>query len=113
MRNQITLNLLDRRHTLVSTLSFLFIEFHDAYKMISPEQGRFLSLLSKIKKPKKILEIGCFTGYSALCLAEGLIENGQIDSLDIDEKPLKIAKGYFELANLPIRYNLINCSFED
>ena len=41
-------------------------------------QGRLLSLISKIKKPKYILEIGTFTGYSALCLAEGLKKGGEI-----------------------------------
>ena len=41
-------------------------------------QGRFLSIITKLIKPKKILEIGTYTGYSAICMAEGLIENGII-----------------------------------
>ncbi len=49
-------------------------------------QGRFLSLLMKLVKPKRILEIGTFTGYSALCLAEGLIENGKLTTIDINEE---------------------------
>ena len=49
-------------------------------------QGRLLSLISKIINPKKILEIGTFTGYSTLCLAEGLRENGEIHTLDINEE---------------------------
>ena len=43
----------------------------------SPLQGRFLSLLSQLIKPKKILEIGTFTGYASLCLAEGLQKEGK------------------------------------
>ena len=52
-------------------------------RMLSgPLQGRFLSVLSKIIRPKKILEIGTYTGYATLCLAEGLAPNGIIDTLD-------------------------------
>ena len=43
-------------------------------------QGRLLALISKLKSPKKILEIGTYTGYSALCLAEGLQQGGCIDT---------------------------------
>ena len=45
-------------------------------------QGRFLSMISKMIRPKKILEIGTFTGYSTLCLAEGLEKEGRIDTID-------------------------------
>ena len=51
--------------------------------MLSGEyQGRLLSLISKIKQPKKILEIGTFTGYATLCLAEGLETSGKIYTID-------------------------------
>ena len=46
--------------------------------MSSPLQGRLLSFISNILRPKKILEIGTYTGYSSLCLAEGLGENGEL-----------------------------------
>ena len=56
-------------------------------RMISGHfQGRVLSMISKLAKPKTILEIGTFTGYSALCLAEGLAEEGQLISIDINEE---------------------------
>ena len=56
-------------------------------RMISGHfQGRVLSMISKLVKPKTILEIGTFTGYSALCLAEGLAEEGQLISIDINEE---------------------------
>jgi len=48
-------------------------------------QGRFLSMISKIKRPKKILEIGTYTGYSALCMAEGLDEKGELITIDRDK----------------------------
>ena len=46
-------------------------------------QGRFLSIITKLIKPKKILEIGTYTGYSAICMAEGLIENGIIHTIAV------------------------------
>ncbi|MGB5435123.1 MAG: methyltransferase, partial [Maribacter sp.] len=49
-------------------------------------QGRVLSLLSKIIQPTNILEIGTYTGYSALCLAEGMREEGQLHTIDINEE---------------------------
>lgn len=49
-------------------------------------QGRFLSMLSCIKQPEYILEIGTYTGYSALCLAEGLKSNGQLHTIDINDE---------------------------
>lgn len=65
--------------------------------MISGElQGRLLSLISKIKKPKYILEIGTFTGYSALCLAEGLKKGGEIHTIDKNEELLMIQNKYFK-----------------
>ena len=68
--------------------------------MISGElQGRLLSLISKIKKPKHILEIGTFTGYSALCLAEGLIKGGEIHTIDKNEELLQIQNKYFKKSN--------------
>ena len=59
-------------------------------------QGRFLSFISKIKSPEKILEIGTYTGYSTICLAEGLSKNGKIDTIDRNEELIKIQNKYFE-----------------
>lgn len=58
-------------------------------------QGRFLSLISKMISPKNILEIGTFTGYAALCLAEGLQKEGKLITLDINEDLAYIPKKYF------------------
>ena len=62
-------------------------------------QGRVLSMLSKIIHPKSILEIGTYTGYAALCLAEGLQEHGTLDTLDINEELEEIQKKYFDLSD--------------
>ncbi len=59
------------------------------------QQGRFLSILSKLISPKNILEIGTFTGYATLCLAEGLVENGKILTLDINEELEYLPRKYF------------------
>ena len=59
-------------------------------------QGRLLSLLSKIISPKSVLEIGTYTGYSALCIAEGLDKNGIIDTIDVNEELQEIQNKYFK-----------------
>lgn len=59
-------------------------------------QGRFLSMLSKMIQPHRILEIGTYTGYSALCLAEGLASGGKIVTIDINEELAPKVKGYFK-----------------
>ena len=59
-------------------------------------QGRFLSLISKIKSPTQILEIGTYTGYGTICLAEGLAHNGKIFTIDKNEELVNIQNKYFE-----------------
>ena len=59
-------------------------------------QGRLLSAFSKALKPDKILEIGTYTGYSALCLAEGLNQNGQLYTIDINKELEEFAQNYFD-----------------
>ncbi|GGD44683.1 O-methyltransferase [Muriicola marianensis] len=61
-------------------------------------QGRVLSMLSKIIAPNRILEIGTYTGYSALCLAEGLRPGGQLHTIDINEELEEIQNRYFRLS---------------
>ncbi|WP_158975775.1 O-methyltransferase [Cellulophaga sp. L1A9] len=59
-------------------------------------QGRALSLLSKIIHPKTILEIGTYTGYSAICLAEGLQKNGTLHTIDVNEELVDMQRKYFD-----------------
>ena len=58
-------------------------------------QGRVLSMLSKIIHPKNILEVGTYTGYATLCLAEGLAKNGTIDTIDNEEELVDFQRKYF------------------
>lgn len=62
-------------------------------------QGRILSMLSKLIAPKSILEIGTYTGYSALCLCEGLDKNGTLHTIDINEELEDFQRKYFEKSN--------------
>lgn len=59
-------------------------------------QGRILSFFSKLKQPKVILEIGTYTGYSALCLAEGLAADGELHTIEKNEELEDRIKGYFD-----------------
>ncbi len=59
-------------------------------------QGRILSLLSKIIRPKRILEIGTYTGYGTICLAEGLTDDGKIITIDKNEEIIDFQNKYFE-----------------
>ena len=61
-----------------------------------PYQGRVLSMISKLKSPKTILELGTFTGYATLCLAEGLQNGGIIDTIDINEELIDFQRKYFD-----------------
>lgn len=70
-------------------------------------QGRVLSMVSAMLKPKRILEIGTFTGYSALCLAEGLAPDGALITLEADPENAEIARHYFNLSTYAGRIQLI------
>jgi len=59
-------------------------------------QGRFLSFISKIQRPRCILEIGTYTGYSALCLAEGLAPEGKMITLDVNEELESFTRSFFD-----------------
>ena len=59
-------------------------------------QGNLLSIISKIKNPRRILEIGTYSGYSTLCLADGLRDDGQIHTIDKNEELLHIQNKYFD-----------------
>jgi predicted O-methyltransferase YrrM len=69
-------------------------------------QGRFLSMMAKVIRPTRILEIGSYTGYSALCLAEGLAPEGTITTLEIDPELEDMIRDYFERAGESHRLDL-------
>jgi len=61
-----------------------------------PSQGRVLSMISKLVRPKTILELGTFTGYATLCLAEGLQREGTLHTIDINEELVDFQRKYFD-----------------
>lgn len=75
-----------------------------------PIQGRFLSILSKLHGPKRVLEIGTFTGYATICIAEGLAKDGQIDTIEVNPELGHISNKYFELAGVS---DIINAHIGD
>ncbi|MFP4467971.1 MAG: O-methyltransferase [Bacteroidales bacterium] len=66
-------------------------------------QGRLLSFISRMIKPTRILEIGTYTGYSALCLAEGLTKTGKLHTIDHNPELEDFAAVYFEMAGMDSR----------
>ena len=61
-----------------------------------PYQGRVLSMISKLMRPKSILELGTFTGYATLCLAEGLQADGELHTIDVNEELVDFQRKYFD-----------------
>jgi len=59
-------------------------------------QGKLLEIISCMVQPSRILEVGTFTGYSALCLAKGLVQNGQLHTIELREEDALKAKSYFD-----------------
>ncbi len=59
-------------------------------------QGRFLAMISNMIRPKRVLEIGTYTGYAALCMAEGLTEDGLLFTIDKNEELQSRVSGYFQ-----------------
>jgi caffeoyl-CoA O-methyltransferase len=88
-------------------------------KVVSPRmlsghlQGRFLSFISKLQQPKLIVEIGTYTGYSALCLAEGLAEDGKLISIDVNEETSAFAKSYIEKTEYANKIDLVLADAKD
>jgi caffeoyl-CoA O-methyltransferase len=88
-------------------------------KVVSPRmlsghlQGRFLSFISKLKQPKLIVEIGTYTGYSALCLAEGLPENGKLITIDVNEETSAFAKSFIEKTEFSNKIELVLADAKD
>ena len=70
-------------------------------------QGRMLSMISCMIQPECILEIGTYTGYSALCLAEGLKKNGVIHTIDINDELTPMVKKYVKLSGLESKFRIL------
>ena len=74
-----------------------------AIMQISPEQGAFMTVLVKAMAGRRALELGTFTGYSAICIARGLASGGQLVTCDLSGDWTKIAHRYFDLGEIPNR----------
>ena len=79
--------------------TFTEVNHPHAHMMSSRLQGKLLENFSILIAPSKILEIGTFTGFSALCLAVGLRENGRLHTIELREEDARTARNYFERSN--------------
>lgn len=76
-------------------------------RMLSgPIQGKLLELICKMINPKRVLEIGTYTGYSAICMAKGLTDGAHIDTIEVNDEISEIALDFFKKANLDDRITL-------
>ena len=73
---------------------------------VSPDQGAFLELLARLLGARRAIELGTFTGYSAICIARGLAEDGVLVACELDPEHAEIARGNFESAGLKERIEL-------
>ncbi len=73
---------------------------------IAPDQGAFMHVMAKLVGAKKIVEVGCFTGYSAICLAAALPDGGKLVTLDINPDTTAVAQRYFAAAGLQSKIEL-------
>ena len=89
-----------KEHLILEELSRETHLKHLSPRMLSGHiQGNFLSILSSILQPKAILEIGTYTGYSAICLASGLTAEGKLITIDINEELENTTRKYFQKSN--------------
>ena len=78
----------------------------DATMQISADQGAFMHHLVRLTRARRVVEVGCFTGYSAIALASALEPGGRLFSLDLNSQTAAIARSYFEEAELADRIEL-------
>lgn len=85
-----------KENDLLNEVHQFTLQNHTESQMLSGHlQGKFLEMISCMIQPKRILEIGTFTGYSALCLAKGLQEEGELHTIELREKDAETAQKYF------------------
>ena len=73
-----------------------YAHYSDSSMLSGFVQGRILSMFSRMIRPKVVLEIGTYLGYSALCFAEGLAEGGKVITLDVNEETNRVARSFVE-----------------
>lgn len=92
-----------REHKTLTELRHVTHQLSNAFMQISPEQGQLMSLLIQLTGAKKSLDIGTFTGYSALVVALAMPTDGKVVTLDINEEWAAIGKEYWRAAKYSIK----------
>ena len=90
-------------HPVLAKLRLVTGKMPLAEMQIAPEQGQFLAFLTRLIGARNALEIGTFTGFSAMCVARGLPADGSLLCLDINEEWTGVARRYWERAGLTDR----------
>ena len=99
---------IDKEDELLASLDRNTHLYHLRPRMVSGHlQGRILKMFCRMIRPHRILELGTFTGYSALCLAEGLTEGGEVHTIEIDDEIEDFTRSYFDKSPLRDRIKLI------
>jgi predicted O-methyltransferase YrrM len=94
--NQYAIKYSEPTDSLLQEIEEYTVTRHAHANMLSgPLQGKFLELFSKVLSPERILEIGTFTGYSALCLAKGLTKTGELHTIELRSEDAKLSKSFF------------------
>lgn len=96
----------DYAHPILPKVETETMKRSDRNMQISRDQGKLMNMLIKLMGAKRAIEVGCFTGYSAICVASALPKDGLLVSLDIDPEIAKIAQGFFNEAGLQDRVQL-------
>jgi len=86
----------DESEVLKELREHCYAHYEDKAMLSGFVQGRILSMFSKMIKPKLVLEIGTYLGYSALCFAEGLADGGKVITLDVQEDTNRVARSFVE-----------------
>ena len=106
------LNIYSENHTSPASELLYQLERETHLKTLAPQmlsgrlQGRFLSFISKMMRPQAILEIGTFTGYAALCLAEGLSNNGELHTIEVNPELEYLIRKYIDRSEFKDRIKL-------
>ncbi len=89
-----------RDHEVLTHLREINLQHEAGIMQIAPEQGQFLGFVLQLIQAKRVLELGTFTGYSALAMALALPDDGEVITCDCDPRPLEIAKSHWEQAGM-------------
>ncbi len=95
-----------REHSILAELRAETNRMPEAAMQISPDQGQFMGLLTRLIGAKRVIEVGTFTGYSALCFAQALPDDGRVLCCDVSEDFTAIARRYWQRAGLAEKIEL-------